>query len=328
MDTPSQRRRIAVFLLQLGGPKTLADIEPFLKNLFEDVLPVPRLVRPMVARMVARRRAPKVAPQYRLMGGGSPLLANTEAQAGALESELERRGWNAKVLVTMRFAPPRALTALAEAQRDWADATWVALPLYPQYSFATTRSSLDELQALLTAAEQTRLQIVQAYPKEPGYVEALAAAVDEAVARVPAELHSAAHVVFSAHGLPLRLVRQGDPYPEQVRDTVAATMAKVRAVLPHTLAFQSRVGPVKWLEPSVIDMVSALGKGGTKALVVVPVSFVSDHIETLVELDIDLRETAKQAGVVHFERAATPGVRSPFIGGLAGLVERAVEQVS
>ncbi len=325
MQNPDKPRRIAVFLLQLGGPETLADIESFLRNLFEDVLPVPAFLRPWIAAIVARRRAPKVAPQYQHMGGGSPLLRNTRAQSDALLAELKKRGFEPKIFITMRYAPPRAEVALAEARRDWSDATWVALPLYPHYSFATTRSSMDELQNLFTSPELTRLQVVQAYPEDPGYLDVLTETIREAVARVPEPLRSQAHVLFSAHGLPLRLVKQGDPYPEHIAKTLEGVRARLPKEIPITLSYQSRVGPVKWLAPSAIESVEALGREGKKALVIVPVSFVSEHIETLVELDVDLRETARKAGIQHFERAATVDARPRFITALADLVERALE---
>lgn len=324
MDTSPRRRRVAVFLLQLGGPKTLADIEPFLANLFADVLPVPRFVRGWLARRVARKRAPLVAPQYQLMGGGSPLLPNTLAQAQALEAELSRRDIEARALIAMRYAPPRALEAIEEARRSFADATWVALPLYPQYSFATTRSSVDELMPQLTAAEQARLQVVSAYPSEPGYLEAVAATIDDALERLPEEAREEAHLVFSAHGLPLRLVKEGDPYPEHIKSTVEGVMARLPHELPYHLCYQSKVGPVRWLTPSAIDTVQRLGREGVKALVVVPVSFVSEHIETLVELDRELQHFAKEAGVSHYVRAETVAVRPAFVGALADLVERAL----
>ncbi|MEE8409330.1 MAG: ferrochelatase [Myxococcota bacterium] len=317
-------RRICVFLLQLGGPGCIEEIEPFLRNLFEDVLPAPRWIRPLLARFVARWRADKIAPLYEALGGGSPLRANTEAQAVALQKRLVADGYDARVLVCMRYAPPRAVTVLEEARRDWSDATWVALPLYPQYSFATTRSSMEELDRLLTTAERSRLVTISAYPDDAAYLDAMAECVREGLGKFTDAQRGGLELVFSAHGLPLHLVRQGDPYPQQIRQTVAGIVARLESPPSHRTAFQSRMGPVKWLEPSTVDTIGELGRAGVENLLVVPVSFVSEHIETLHELDIRLAETARAAGIKRFERAPTPGARRSFVGALAALVAQAV----
>jgi protoporphyrin/coproporphyrin ferrochelatase len=322
-DSPKPRR-VCVFLLQLGGPASQDTIEPFLANLFEDVLPLPHWLRPRVARLIARRRTPKVAPLYAELGGGSPILPNTEAQATALEATLKARGFDARVLIAMRYSPPRASDALEEARRHWSDALWVALPPYPQYSFATTRSSLEELTAQLTTPEQERLLVLNAYPADAGYLDAVTATVRETLEQVPSTLIAETHVVFSAHGLPMKLVREGDPYPDHVRQSVAGVMERLRVSNPHHLAFQSRVGPVKWLEPSTIDTLERLGRQGVRSVVVVPIAFVSEHIETLHELDIQLREIAKEAGIADFRRAPTPAARPAFIAALAELVDHTV----
>jgi ferrochelatase len=322
-DSP-RPRRLCVFLLQLGGPASQEAIEPFLTNLFEDVLPLPGWLRPRVAAFVARRRTPLVAPLYAELGGGSPILANTQAQATALEKDLRDRGFDARVLIAMRYSPPRASDALEEARRHWSDALWVALPLYPQYSFATTRSSVDELMSQLTTPEEERLLVVNAYPADPRYLDAVAATVRETLDAVPGTLKPETHLVFSAHGLPMKLVREGDPYPEHVRQSVAGVIERLRVSNPHHLAFQSRVGPVKWLEPSTINTLERLGREGVRSVVVVPIAFVSEHIETLHELDIQLREVAKEAGIADFRRAPTPSARPAFITALAELVAHAV----
>jgi ferrochelatase len=322
------RRRLCVFLLQLGAPADRAGIEPFLRNLFEDVLPVPGFVRPLLARLIARRRAPAVWPLYQRLGGGSPLRANTEAQAQALEQRLLEEGFNARVLVCMRYAPPRAAEALEEARRDWSDALWVVLPLYPQYSFTTTRSSIDELVAGMTTPEQERLLTVNAYPEDPAYLEVMTDCVRDAIEQIPAEERERTPVLFSAHSLPLKVVKAGDPYPTHVEQTVAGIVARLEPRPAAHLAFQSRVGPVRWLTPSTIDTVTALGAAGTKSLVVVPVAFVSEHLETLYELDVELREVARAAGITRFVRASTPGTRPAFIGALARLVIHALPRES
>lgn len=323
MSQCTHPRRLCVFLLQLGGPRGPSDIEPFLRNLFEDVLPLPAWAKKTVAGFVARRRAPKVAPLYEEIGGGSPIGANTAAQAAALEATLCQQGFDARVLVAMRYTPPRACEALVEARRDWSDATWVALPLYPQYSFATSRSSLDELSSLLTAVEREHLAIIEAYPTDPGYLDAIATCVRESFDNVPGAMKGATHVVFSAHGLPLALIRRGDPYPQQVEQSVRGVVERLGLTNPVHICFQSRVGPVRWLTPSTIETIEQLGQQGVRSVVVVPISFVSEHIETLHELDIQLREIARRVGIMDFRRAPTPAVRPNFIAALARLAAAA-----
>ncbi|HET6345666.1 MAG TPA: ferrochelatase [Myxococcota bacterium] len=316
----SAKPKLCIFLLQLGGPKDLQAIEPFLRNLFADVLPLPGFLRRPLAAWIARRRTPEVAPLYQEIGGGSPLLANTEAQRAALEARLRDLGFDARVLIAMRYAPPRGAEALLEARAACASAHWLALPLYPQYSYATTRSSLDELKSLLTPSERSRLVVVEAYPTSTLYLDAMANRVRESLDALRAEARREVHLVFSAHGLPLKLVREGDPYPQHVQQTLNGILARLQPAPPHTLCYQSRVGPVKWLTPSTQDTLVDLGKRGVKHVAVVPISFVSEHIETLHELDIQLRDVAKAAGIETYTRVPTVDARPEFIEALAQLV--------
>jgi protoporphyrin/coproporphyrin ferrochelatase len=327
-DSGERVRRLCVVLLQMGGPDTIADIEPFLRNLLNDVLPVPSWLRRPLASFIAHRRAPRVAPLYRELGGGSPLRRNTEAQAQALEVALHARGFDAKVLVAMRYARPRAAEAVAWARRERSDATWVALPLYPQYSFATSRTSIEELQQALTTAEQTRLVTIAGYPTDDGYLTALADCVREGLARFAADERAHVQLLFSAHGLPLSTVRAGDPYPSHVEQTIAGVLTRLSSPPPHHLSYQSRLGPVRWLAPSTVGAVKKLGAAGVKSLLVVPVSFVSDHIETLHELDVQLKAIAGKAGITHFERAPVLGIRPTFIDALAGIIAHALPRAS
>jgi ferrochelatase len=318
--TSPAKPKLCIFLLQLGGPKDLSAIEPFLRNLFADVLPLPGFLKRPLAAWIARRRTPEVAPLYQEIGGGSPLLANTEGQRAALEERLRSLGFDARVLIAMRYAPPRAAEALLEARAAWASAHWLALPLYPQYSYATSRSSLDELKSQLTASERGRLAVVEAYPTAGRYLDAMAARIEETLAALPAEARRDVHLVFSAHGLPLKLVREGDPYPEHVQQTMQGILERLKPAPAHTLCYQSRVGPVKWLTPSTQDTLINLGKSGTQHVAVVPISFVSEHIETLHELDIQLRDIAKRAGIETYARVPTVDARPEFIEALAQLV--------
>ena len=312
-------KRPSLFLLQLGGPKDMATIEPFLANLFEDVLPLPRFLRGPLARLIAKRRVPKVSPLYREIGGGSPLLANTEAQAQALDARLRALGVEADLRICMRYAPPRAVDAVAAARQGNASCL-IALPVYPQYSFATTRSSVRELEALLTPQERQALRVVPPYFAHPLYIQAVAEGIRQAVGALTPAQRDEAHLVFSAHGLPLKLIREGDPYPQHIEQSVAAVMGHLKHGWPHTLCYQSRVGPVKWLTPSTQDTLQQLGRGGKKTLVVVPIAFVSEHIETLHELDIELREEAVKSGVKTYVRVPTVSTHPVFIEALAQVV--------
>ena len=313
-----------IFLLQLGGPSDLDGITPFLHNLFADVLPGPAWFRALMGRFIAWRRTPVVRPLYAAIGGGSPLLRNTQAQGDALAQTLAARQMPVRVHIAMRYAPPRLDAALAAARADGPEAPWLALPLYPHFSYATTRSSLCEASPAITDAERAQLRSVHAYPTHPGYIEACSDVLHQALARLDDVPAQDVHVVFSAHGLPLKLVREGDPYPEQVRATVAALVARLPKPHPWTLSYQSRVGPVKWLTPSTSQTLKNLGRAGTSHVLVVPISFVSEHIETLYELDVELRDEALHAGVQHYHRVPTVGVHPAFIGALANLVQEAL----
>ncbi len=322
MTPPPQ---VCIFLLQLGGPQDAASIRPFLRNLFADVLPLPRLLRGPLAALIAWRRTPEVKPLYAEIGGGSPLLANTEAQARALQARLADLGIAARVLVCMRYAPPRAKQVISEAQRDCPNIPWVALSLYPHYSFATSRSSLREFAEEVRAlAPRADWRAICAYPGEPRYLQAMAQLLQTALDGLPAASRQQAQIVFSAHGLPMSLVRAGDPYPRHIAQTVAGVMARLQGPPPagHVLCYQSRVGPVKWLEPATVHTLEKLGQAGCKHVVVVPVAFTSEHIETLHELDIQLQETARQAGITTYVRVPACGIVPSFIDSLAQQVRQ------
>ena len=318
--------QVCIFLLQLGGPSNMQAIEPFLRNLFADVLPGPRWLRHAIAWGLAKRRAPSVAPLYKELGGGSPLLANTEAQAQALSRRLAALGIANRVLIAMRFAPPRFAEALATARQEHASVPWIALPLYPQYSFATTQSSLQELQAQLSAGERMQLQVIRDYPTDSLYLDAVAESIQETLRAQKEEVRRNIHLVFSAHGLPLKSVRSGDPYPQQIERSVQGILSRLPEGIAYSLCYQSRVGPVAWLEPSTQHTLERLGKEGVRQVAVVPLSFVSEHLETLHELDIQLRQVATQAGISHYVRVPTVGTRSRFIEALAQQVVRCLRR--
>lgn len=313
-----------ILLLNMGGPSTLREVRPFLRNLFADPmlldLPGGLILRPFLSRLIPAVRTRKVQAAYASIGGGSPLLRTTLVQAEALRAELARRGHEGvKVDVVMRYTPPRAAEVLAGLTARGETRT-LALPLYPHECRATTGSSLAELESLRSRlAPSLRIETVRSWHLDPGYLDALAGRVRAAVDSLPAAARPHATILFSAHGVPEALPRRGDPYVGQVKETVAAIAARLGAGQAHRLGWQSRTGPVKWVGPGTDGVIAELA--GTEAVVVVPVSFVSDHIETLYEIDILFAEEARRVGIRHFVRTAALDVDPVFIAALAGLAE-------
>lgn len=291
-------------------------IEPFLRNLFLDPeifsFPLAGLVRRPLAGFIARKRSVKVAPQYLMMGGRSPLPGITRGQAKALAANL---GEGFTVHVAMRYWHPFAYEAVAEAKKAGAERI-VVLPLYPHYCRATTGSSIADLEKALSAAGMDGLprRTVVSWETNPAYIDALAECMGEAL-----KGREDALLLFSAHGVPLGIIENGDPYLGHIEATVAEVMKRFPANR-HRLAFQSRAGPVKWLEPSTESAIEALGREGEKRVVVVPVSFVSDHIETLCEIDGQYRELAEKSGIIDFARAPSLNARPGFIAALETIV--------
>lgn len=323
--------RVAVVVFNLGGPDTPAAVYPFLRNLFNDraIIGVPQPIRGLLAWFIARRRQHTAQQTYARIGGSSPLLANTRAQAKALEGELAARApettW--RCFTAMRYWHPFAGEIVDEVKR-YGPEMIVLLPLYPQFSATTTGSSLDDWQA---AARREGLTVptvgVCCYPDEPGFVTEIAAAAADAVGRAAGDVR----VLFSAHGLPEKIVAQGDPYQWQVERTVSAVVAGMAGVsngkLDWVLCYQSRVGPMAWIGPATDDEIRRAGADG-KGIVMVPVAFVSEHSETLVELDMEYRELALAAGVPEYLRVPTVAAGTGFIGGLADVVAGRVSDPS
>lgn len=316
--------KIAVVLFNLGGPDSLDAVEPFLRNLFGDsaIIGLPGIVRYPLARLIAGRRAPIAREIYAHMGGRSPILQETEEQARALEAALERNGHEARCVIAMRYWHPLTAAAVASVKAFSPDRI-VLLPLYPQYSTTTTGSSLGEWRKLARRGRITAPQHdVCCYPFEDGFVSALCDLLGNAVKKAKPELSY--RVLFSAHGLPKRIIERGDPYQWQVERTVQAVLERWQgAPLDHTICYQSRVGPLEWIGPATDKEILRAG-AERKALIVVPVAFVSEHSETLVELDIEYGKLARESGVPDYIRV--PAVRSHpmFIEGLARLVGAAL----
>ena len=313
--------RTAVVLMNLGGPDSLDAVQPFLVNLFGDpaIISLPSVLRLPLARFVAWRRTPVARDIYARLGGRSPLLANTEAQARALEAAL---GPGHRCFVAMRYWHPLS-TETAHAVTEWTPDEIVCLPLYPQFSTTTTASSFAAWR--IAASRQglaAPMRTIRCYPSEQGLVEAIAGLVKPALDTAAAGGRPT-RLLLTAHGLPKRIVKRGDPYPDQVEQTAASVVAALaRPELDWRVCYQSRVGPLEWIGPATDDEIRQAGKEGL-ALVVAPISFVSEHSETLVELDHDYHRLAEIAGVPSYHRVPTVGVEPGFIRSLATLVNRA-----
>jgi protoporphyrin/coproporphyrin ferrochelatase len=312
---------LGIVLLNLGGPDSPEAVEPFLRNLFSDpeVIQLGWLsfLQPTLAKMIARRRAPLSREAYGQIGGRSPIRAETEAQAAAVAQAVSQAGVEARPYVAMACWHPFSDEAVAAMRADGVQRA-VAVPLYPHHSRTTTVSSFTLLER---AAAGTGIELarVESYPDAPGYVQALTERVREALDGLPEEVRAEVPVLFSAHGLPESYIRKGDRYLDEIRITVGAVTRALKLGARAQLAFQSRVGPQKWLGPYTEEAIDRLAEAGHTALAVVPVAFTGEHIETLQEIDILYRERALQRGIKHFARARTVGVHPAFVQALAGL---------
>lgn len=319
---------LGIVLLNLGGPDSLEAVQPYLRRLFGDPdviqFPAPlRPLQPLFARTIASRRAAMSRDNYRLIGGRSPIADESAAQAAAVAAELGRRGLPARPFVAMACWHPLSEETVRE-MRAQGVARAVAVPLYPHYSRTTTGSSWRLLrQAVDRAGGGIELALVERYPDAPSYLEAVAERVSEAIATLPPEHRASAPVIFSAHGLPEAYVRRGDPYLDDIRVTVAAVTRQLGLGGRASLAFQSRVGRMRWLGPQTDDVLRAMGTEGVRAVVVVPIAFTGEHIETLQEIDILFKEHAEKAGIIYFARARTVGCHPAFVRALADLAESA-----
>jgi len=315
---------VGVVVFQLGGPDSLDAIEPFLYNLFCDPdiidFPFARLGRKALARLISATRARKVQHHYAVIGGGSPIRKFTEQQARALENALADLGIDARCFVAMRYWHPFTDEAVSAVERAGCDQL-VLLPLYPQYSCTTTGSSLNEWRRCFRHPE-IPVHVVNDFYREELYLESLVEKIDEALARFPEPEN--VDLVFSAHSVPVAVVQKGDPYQRQIEETVELLLARGGWGNRHQLCYQSKVGASKWLQPSLRTTLRELASTGVKDVCVVPVSFVSDHVETLGEVDHEARELARQLGIRQFEMTSGLNDSPTFIASLAELVVRAV----
>ena len=314
--------KTAVVLFNLGGPDSLEAVKPFLRNLFSDpaIIGLPAIFRLPLARFIASRRAPKARKIYAQIGGASPILGQTEMQARALQEALATGGnyWDEwRCFVCMRYWHPMTEKVVQRVRRFGPDQL-VLLPLYPQFSTTTTGSSFaawDEAVARLGV----KTRRIRSYASEPGFIEASVELLKQGLAEAGGQ---PVRVLFSAHGLPEKIIKAGDPYQSEVEQTARAIMAQLDGV-DWSVCYQSRVGPLKWIGPSTESEI-ARAAADRKAIVLYPLSFVSEHSETLVELDIDYKRLAADAGVPAYVRVPTVGTHAKFIEGLARLVRDAV----
>jgi protoporphyrin/coproporphyrin ferrochelatase len=334
--TASSAPTTAVLLFNLGGPDDLASVEPFLINLFSDreiiELPFGAALQPVFARVIAKVRGPNVRRNYASIGGGSPQLRITREQAATLEARLNAGACGSgpfRVFVAMRYTRPScedALRAIAAAGIR----RIITLTLFPHYSKATTGSSMREFLRLMEMPEWRGkgfdVTHIDRYAADPRYLDAMAESVTTAWNRIPAGLRRETVLLFSAHGLPQKFIDEGDPYVDEIQATRLGILERLPFTAREVLAYQSRTGPVKWIGPGTEEMLETLGHEGVKNVLVVPLSFVSDHIETLYEVDMLFAGVARKAGITGYWRTDALNSSPRFIEALSGLVEDHLER--
>jgi protoporphyrin/coproporphyrin ferrochelatase len=316
-------RRIGVVLFQLGGPDTLEAIEPFLFNLFCDPdiidFPFARIGRKPLAKLISSTRARKVQHHYATIGGGSPIRRFTEQQARALQRKLAESGLDAHCFVAMRYWHPFTAQAI-EQLRDARCDEVVLLPLYPHYSSTTTGSSLNEWRRLFQ--DDLAVHCIETFYRHELYLQALVEKIDEALARFSDPERP--EIVFSAHSVPVAVIQKGDPYQRQIEETVELLMQRGGWSNGYRLCYQSKVGASKWLQPSLHTALRELAMEKNREVCIVPVSFVSDHMETLGEIDHEARAEAAKLGIKRFEMTSGLNDSPTFIAALADLVGNAI----
>ena len=319
----------AILFLQLGGPENLDEVPGFLYRLFADpdVIRVkPAILRKTIAASIALARKGASRELYRSIGGGSPIRRWTEAQSAGVEERLRASGREVVVRAAMNCSNPM----VEDVVRDLASRgvrRFLALPLYPHYSLTTTKGALERSRAAVRAfAPQASFHEVGSWPTHPGFVAAHAEAIREELARFSDPRPEKVHLLYSAHSIPKKLVtREGDPYPREVEATIAAINASLGDRSPWSLAYQSKLGPVEWLGPPTLEAIRELGRQRVSQVLVIPIAFVSDHVETLYEVDQLFGEEARQAGIEQFRR--TPGLndRPTFLAALADIASSNAE---
>lgn len=313
--------KTAVVLFNLGGPDSLDAVEPFLFNLFFDpaIISVPQPFRWILAKLISKRRAPIAREIYENLGGRSPLLELTEEQARALEKQSPDLG-EIRTFICMRYWHPMSDATAGQVKQFGPDKI-ILLPLYPQYSTTTSASSIKDWHRAAAVVGLTVPTVeICCYPEQDGWVDAQVSLIRNAIK----DADTKPRLLFSAHGLPKKVIAAGDPYQWQVERTAAAVVERLDIDgLDQVVCYQSQVGPLEWIGPSTDDEIKRAGTDGVP-VVVVPIAFVSEHSETLVELDIEYRELADEHGVPSYTRVPAVGTHPSFVAAMAGLVRKAV----
>lgn len=317
--------KIAVVLFQLGGPDSLEAVKPFLYNLFcdPDIIDFPGafLGRKLLAKLISSFRAKAVAERYKEIGGKSPILELTNQQASALETSLSKEGLDARVFVAMRYWHPLTDAIVSAIKQDSFERV-VLLPLYPQFSKATTYSSVNEWnrQCQKLNLHGIPTQLICCYPNHPQLIEAFVENINAAYARFAESAQEDIDLIISAHGVPVDFINKGDPYQLQIEETVRRIVERGNWNSPYILCYQSKVGPQEWLGPSLLETIERRAKQGRKRMLIAPIAFVTEHIETLHEINIEARKHAEQLGVKQFEMMPALNDHPKFIACLADLV--------
>jgi len=315
--------KIAVVLLNMGGPDSLESVRPFLNNLFSDpdIFKIP-FGQKLFAKFISTLRAPKVIEQYKKIGGKSPQNKHTEEQRALLQTSLRSMNINADVLIAMRYWKPLTQDTIKKITANNYKKI-ILLPLYPHYSSVTTGSSINEWWRKYNG-EKDKIKVINDFHREDLYIKAISEKIDESLSLFPSAEEENVELLFSAHSVPQSLIENGDPYQNQILSTINLVMKFRNYSEKHHISYQSKVGPVKWLTPSTKEKIEELGISGVKNLLVIPISFVSDHIETIYELDIDYRKIANETGIKNY--MVTKGLNnSPiFIEQLRDLVIREI----
>jgi protoporphyrin/coproporphyrin ferrochelatase len=322
--------RVGVLLLNLGGPEQLEDVRPFLYNLFSDpeILRLPiKSLQKAFAWFISTMRASQSQENYRRIGGGSPLRRITEAQAQALQKDLKEQGQDTQMYIGMRYWHPFTDDAIAQIKQDGIEKL-IILPLYPQFSISTSGSSFRLLEKLWAEDPELRnikYSVIPSWYDHPGYITSMANLLEQELDQF--ENPDDVTVFFSAHGVPKSYVEEaGDPYQKEIEASTKLIMQKLQRPNPSILAYQSRVGPKEWLQPYTDEVIVEIAAKGVKQMVVVPISFISEHIETLQEIDMEYRELALEAGIEEFRRVPAPNIEPTFIHALSNLVLNALEK--
>ena len=317
-------RKIAVVLFNLGGPDSLEAVEPFLFNLFcdPDIFNLP-FGQKLFAKIISSRRAPKIVGEYKLIGGKSPINEWTEKQRSMLEKNLRKDYPSLDVHIAMRYWKLLTDETVAKVEKANYEKI-ILLPLYPHYSITTTGSSFNEWKRHYKG-EASKLVFINDYYADEKYVAAINQRIDETILQFPEKIRREVQIVFSAHGTPVSLVKKGDPYSNHIKETVNAVMNARKHSHEHHLCFQSKVGPMKWLEPATASMIKELVLKNKKNLLIVPISFVSDHVETLYELDIQYRSVADKCGIENYIVMKGLNDSELFIESLTEIVKREME---